>query len=141
MKALVTTDGSAHALAALREFIARLPWFAHAPSIELITVHPSLPYGRAAAWAGKENVARYYEEEMQEVLAPALAVFAEHGIVAATIRRIGEPAREIVKYAKESGVDLIVMGTRGQSEVSTLLLGSNAQKVLSLTTVPVLLLK
>jgi nucleotide-binding universal stress UspA family protein len=141
MKALLTTDGSEYALAALRAFIARLHWFRQTPEIALLTVHPALPYGRAAAWAGKDAVTHYYDDEMTAVLAPAVALLAEHKLEATQVRKIGEPAREIVKFADEWGADLIVMGRHGQSGMLSLLMGSVAQKVLASTSIPVLLLK
>ena len=50
---------------------------------------------------------------------------------------IGHPAAEICTYATERGVDLIVMGTRGQSEVRALLLGSVSEQVLRHAPCPV----
>jgi nucleotide-binding universal stress UspA family protein len=141
MKVLLTTDGSEYSLAALRAFVARLNWFRQLPEIALLTVHPALPYGRAAAWAGKDAVTHYYDDEMTAILAPAAAILAEHKLEATQIRRVGEPAREIVKFADEWGADLIIMGRHGQSGMVSLLLGSVAQKVLASTAIPALLLK
>ncbi len=42
----------------------------------------------------------------------------------------GDPASEIVQYAAESKVDVIVMGTHGRSGVERLLMGSVAERVL-----------
>ena len=50
----------------------------------------------------------------------------------------GHTAREIATQAKDEGADLIVMGSRGLSDVAGLLLGSVAHKVLQLAEVPVL---
>ena len=50
----------------------------------------------------------------------------------------GHAAREIVGLAEFEGADLIVMGSRGLSEVAGLLVGSVAHKVLQLADVPVL---
>jgi nucleotide-binding universal stress UspA family protein len=50
----------------------------------------------------------------------------------------GSPAREIVDYATETGVDLVVMGTHGRSGVDRLLLGSVAERVVRRSPVPVL---
>jgi nucleotide-binding universal stress UspA family protein len=52
--------------------------------------------------------------------------------------RSGSPAAEIVKYARESGVDLIVMGTHGRGFVAHALLGSVAEKVVRTAPCPVL---
>ncbi len=42
---------------------------------------------------------------------------------------MGHPFVEIVQYAKEHNVDLIVMGTHGRGAVAHMLLGSVAEKV------------
>jgi nucleotide-binding universal stress UspA family protein len=42
----------------------------------------------------------------------------------------GDPATEIVRFANESGIDLVVMGTHGRTGVERLLMGSVAEKVM-----------
>lgn len=42
----------------------------------------------------------------------------------------GDPAAELVRYAADAGIDLIVMGTHGRTGVERLLMGSVAEKVL-----------
>lgn len=41
----------------------------------------------------------------------------------------GDPAKRILEYAERQGVDCIVMGSRGLSDVKSLFLGSISQKV------------
>jgi nucleotide-binding universal stress UspA family protein len=43
--------------------------------------------------------------------------------------RHGEPVEQIVRFAEERGVDVIVMGTHGRGGVAHLLLGSVAERV------------
>jgi len=50
----------------------------------------------------------------------------------------GNPEREIVDHALESGCDLIVMGTHGRGGIDRLLLGSVAEHVVRRSPVPVL---
>jgi len=50
-------------------------------------------------------------------------------------------AVEIIDFAKESGVDLIMMCTRGRSGISRWVLGSTAHKVLVRAESPILLLR
>ena len=45
---------------------------------------------------------------------------------------VGDPARVIVERAKRDGVDLIVIGSRGRSDIAALLLGSVSHKVANL---------
>ena len=46
-----------------------------------------------------------------------------------------------MRLAAERGVDCIVMGTRGMNALGGLLLGSVAQRVVHLASVPVMLVK
>ena len=52
--------------------------------------------------------------------------------------RPGNPAAEIVRYAEEHGVDLIVMGTHGRGFVGHFVMGSVAEKVVRTAPCPVL---
>jgi len=50
----------------------------------------------------------------------------------------GEPFMEIIRYAKDQEIDLIVLCTHGRSAVASMLLGSVAEKVVSKAPCPVL---
>lgn len=51
---------------------------------------------------------------------------------------VGRPYLEIVRYAEDKKVDLIVMGTHGRSGIAQALLGSVAEKVVRKSPCPVL---
>jgi len=53
----------------------------------------------------------------------------------------GDPAAEIVRYASDAGIDLIVMGTHGRTGLERLLMGSVAESVLSKAPCSVLVVK
>jgi nucleotide-binding universal stress UspA family protein len=75
---------------------------------------------------------------------------AKHGvdrIVSASVKRsgagisavrLGSPPLEIVKYAGEHGIDLIIIGTHGRGGFMHLLLGSCAERVVRKAQCPVL---
>jgi len=50
------------------------------------------------------------------------------GVKAETV--VGEPAREIVEFARVNGVDLLVLGTHGRTGLEHALLGSVVERVL-----------
>lgn len=141
MKILFAVDGSDRALAALDLLIGHVAWFKERPSITLVNVHPPLPYAGAAAWAGRETVHKYYEEESQKALKPSLERLAAKGFTADAVMLVGDPAEEIAKYAAGHGQALIAMGTHGRTALSNLVLGSVATKVLAHSKVPVLFLR
>jgi nucleotide-binding universal stress UspA family protein len=53
----------------------------------------------------------------------------------------GHAAREILADAKEHDADVIVMGSRGRSDLAGTILGSTAHKVIHLTDRPVLVIR
>lgn len=65
-----------------------------------------------------------------------------HGMrnIVPVVRR-GDPAREIVRFAKQENVDLIVIATHGRTGLAHVLVGSVAEKVVRYSSVPVLTMK
>ena len=53
----------------------------------------------------------------------------------------GEAASEIVRVAKERDVDLIVIASHGRTGLAHLILGSQAQRVLASSKIPVLVIR
>lgn len=83
-------------------------------------------------------------QDAESLVGEALATFREAGVEAVgVIRRVtpGNTPKEIVEIAKESGAELIVMGTRGMTEWKSLVLGGVANKVVQHATCPVLLVR
>ncbi len=52
----------------------------------------------------------------------------------------GDPAEEIIRFAKEANMDLIVMGTHGRKGLDRLIFGSVAEKVVKNAPVPILII-
>lgn len=81
-----------------------------------------------------------HEDEYRSWLEEKAAELRTTGIeVAIVIRSSGDVAEELLGVAAEVDADLIVIGSRGQSRVRSLFLGSVAREVLRKTTRPVLL--
>ncbi len=53
----------------------------------------------------------------------------------------GDPHREIVRYAQEHEIDLIVIATHGRTGLAHMLMGSVAEKIIRLSPTPVLAVK
>ncbi len=84
---------------------------------------------------------RNEEERQHAALAEAKALLAERGIAARSTAPVGDAAAEIVRVAKESGADLIVLGARGLNPLKRLVLGSVSTKVLHEAQCDVLVVK
>lgn len=85
---------------------------------------------------------RALNEYANNVVVDAARELAAHGFkdVKQVVRR-GPVARTIVKYAKDNGFSLIVLGSRGLGDVEGFLLGSVSHKVTSLADCPCLTVK
>jgi nucleotide-binding universal stress UspA family protein len=62
----------------------------------------------------------------------------DSGVKPSAFVRFGKPADEIVAFAEDQSVDLIVMGTHGRTGVAHLIVGSVAERVVRTSNVPVL---
>ncbi len=76
------------------------------------------------------------------VLSKVTALCQEQGVEKVTQAvEEGDPAKTILEMAESSGVDLIVIGSRGHSDLRDLLVGSVSQKVSQLSKCPCLTVK
>ena len=62
------------------------------------------------------------------------------GVTCKAVTRSGREDEEILKFAKEEKVDLIVMGTHGRTGVENVFFGSVAEKVLRQSPIPVFII-
>lgn len=62
----------------------------------------------------------------------------EKGLNSVTEVTEGIPHKEINNYAEENSIDLIVMGTHGRTGLDRVLVGSNTEKVIRTSKVPVM---
>lgn len=81
---------------------------------------------------GKPETCMETQSKAQEYLEP-------HDVQVEYITRSGDAADEIVRYAKESGASLIIMGAYGHTRVRQFILGSVTSQVLNQAPCPVLL--
>lgn len=138
-KILMPVDGSECALRAVQHVIKSLPNFTEV-SLHLLNVQPALP-SDVGRFISAEDLKGYYQDEAakemqsaRDALDAAKAEYQVHIVV-------GDPAHSIARFADEQGCDLIVMGTHGRTGLAGVVLGSVASKTLTLSKVPVLVVK
>src|SRR5665647_78091 len=76
-----------------------------------------------------------------EQMAEALEVGRKQGVEIKTEMLRGNISGGIIDYATQNGVDLIVAGTKGHGALEELLMGSVARNLVSLSHIPVLVVK
>jgi nucleotide-binding universal stress UspA family protein len=110
--------------------------------IEVVTVlENTVPFTEATGWMVLPAVA----EEIRAAADEKLAEFAERHFAGmeGVYRQVreGRPYEQIIKAAEDADADLIVVGTHGRTGLSHLLLGSEAEKVVRHSPLPVLTVK
>ena len=142
MKILLAVDGSKHSLKAVKRLIEHADWYREIPQVELVNVHlpvPRLP--RMNVVVGASQIRRYYDKEGTAALAKARKLLDRSGIRYAARLLVGSIAETLVKHARLTRCDLIMVGTRGLTAGGNLLLGSTANKLAHVSTLPLLLVK
>jgi len=140
MKILLAVDGSPYTRKMLAYLTTHLELFAGGSQYTLLTVQLPLP-PRARAAVGKDAADVYYAEESARVLDPAHKFLLRHGIDARRLSRVGNAGEQIAKTADSGGYGLIIMGSRGQGALGSLVMGSVATSVLARCQTPVLLVR
>ncbi|MFO0983008.1 MAG: universal stress protein [Planctomycetota bacterium] len=139
-RVLVPVDGSQSALRAAR-------WAAELASntgarVTLLWVHNSGGYTEL----GIEALSREEADEAKvhlaaEIFAAAGESFRERGVEYEQEVAFGDPAEEICNLVARGRYDHVIMGTRGRSRFSQILMGGVAQKVLHHASCPVTIVR
>lgn len=139
---LVPTDGSelsreavARAVDFAREIGARITFFYAKPEF------PVAFYGEGAFIdpTTPEKFAEMTEQQAKAILGACLALAREAGVEADAESTTSDvPFEAIIACAQDKGCDLIFMASHGRRGLTGLLLGSETQKVLTHSKIPVL---
>ncbi|GIO99912.1 universal stress protein YxiE [Paenibacillus lautus] len=87
-----------------------------------------------------EEILNEMEKASLEQLQQAKSKLEESaGIHPETVHLKGDPAHEILKYARDTEQQLIIIGSRGLSGIKEMMLGSVSHKVSQLSNCPVLI--
>jgi nucleotide-binding universal stress UspA family protein len=129
---LVAVDGSAHSNSTLSTTIEVAKKF----EADVMVVHfIEHEVGRSSVFR-LESV-----DEAKKIVAAAVKKLKAAGLkTSSQVNDVahGHAAKAIVDIAREKGVNLIVIGSRGHSEIEGLLLGSVTHKVIQLAHIPVM---
>lgn len=136
-KILLVTDGSACSQLAC-DYTGVFPLPAEA-SLEVMHVLPSLqasylvePMGVSVPAISEEDLLRLrqsQEIEGEALLHKTVESLAGHGLQARGLLMRGETAEQIIEYARENQVDLIICGSRGLGTVTSMLIGSVSRRL------------
>lgn len=91
--------------------------------------------------AGKEIIYEILEKEGQKATFKVKECGEASGVEVKEVVLDGHPGREIIDFAENNDIDLIVMGTLGKTGLNRFLMGSVAENVVRNSKVPVLVVR
>jgi nucleotide-binding universal stress UspA family protein len=131
---LVTLDGTPSD----RAIIEHVKQLARLAQSRVVLLH--VADGWAARTYGRDAISPEISEDTA-YLQKVVVEFQQAGVAASSELAFGDPSREIVRWVKEKGCDLIAMSTHGHKFLADIFLGTTANRVQHAVSVPVLLLR
>ena len=137
---LIPTDGSALSRVALERGVA----LAKSLDARVTVLHVAMPFhvvttDSVALSDTRDQYERHVKAQAQKITSGAETSAKEEGVNARGVYVVAEhPYEAIIKTAQDEGCDLILMASHGRRGVKGLLLGSETQKVLTHSAIPVL---
>ncbi|MCL6638976.1 MAG: universal stress protein [Firmicutes bacterium] len=140
-KALLATDGSENALRAARQAAELMK---SNPGLKVTALYVRTPASnllKFEPWVLLQDIEKEMHKLAGRAIEKTVSLFQEQGLAVDSEIVAGEPGVAIADYAKKNGFGWIIMGTRGLSDLSGVIMGSVSHQVLHLTELPVLLVK
>ena len=134
---LVAFDASPESTLALAHAVAMAQ--AYRARVALVAVVPPPPMLSWQAPGGMRGIHEAEQEELGKALREA-ADGVPDDLSVTTQLLDGDPARELLRLAREGDFDVIVMGSRGRGRVTAALLGSVSNRVMHDAGVPVIVI-
>jgi nucleotide-binding universal stress UspA family protein len=142
-KILLASDGSDCAMKAAQAAAVLAKQFQASLTVIYVYTIPVMPSPMIALPGGIDSaVFSQYADEVQDAVARRTGRVLEEAGVEYTLRHeVGHPAEVIVRVAEAEGYDLIVLGSRGLSEIKSFFMGSVSDRVCHHAHCPVLIVK
>lgn len=140
-KLLLPVDGSDGSMRAVDQLIAMRDWYRQPLEVHLLNVQHVL-HKDVGQFVGAGDIESYHEEQGARELAAARATLERAGIPHQSHIVTGEVAGEtIAHFAREHGIDQILMCTHGRTPIGEFVLGSVAKAVIQHGMMPVTLVR
>ena len=137
---LLPTDGAELSAAAIQQGIRFAKSIgAKVTGLSVMPLQHTVFYHEKISKEALEEVAQRFKEQAETYLAAIEKVAKESRVACDVVYEENNyPYEAIIRGAKQKGCDLIMMASHGRRGVGALLLGSETQKVLTHSKIPVL---
>jgi nucleotide-binding universal stress UspA family protein len=132
-KLLVGYDGSSQSEKAV-DIAFSLAETLDATVLVFAVARPPEPSTSVELEAVLDDAKEHFEEGFKKVVERART----HGVEVKTDMAVGHPAEQIIHRAEADGIDLIILGRRGRSMISRMMLGSVSERALRYAHCPVM---
>ncbi|HWR24975.1 MAG TPA: universal stress protein [Methanosarcina sp.] len=136
---VIATDGSENTQTAVSYGIeiARLSG-ATVYALHVIDTHHIISEG----WTvGKKTIREMMKADGEKMVSEIREIGEVSGVKVKEVLLYGHPSEEIINFAENNSIDLIVMGTLGKTGLDRFLIGSVAGKVVRGSKVPVMVVR
>jgi nucleotide-binding universal stress UspA family protein len=149
-KIMIATDGSDCSRVAVSEGIrlAKLSGgTVYAVHVIPMAYLPSINEGSFSSisvtpnWESAQSIQESWEKQGQQAVNYIKNLGEVEGINVESVLLEGDPANELIKYAEKEKIDIVVMGTHGNTGFDRLLMGSVAGNVVRHSKVPVMVVR
>ncbi|MDP2794693.1 MAG: universal stress protein [Sulfurisoma sp.] len=141
IKVLIPVDGSPASLRAVDHVIKLAQGCGDKLELRLVNVQPPVDAWEVKRFLPESEVQAMQESRGGDALAAARQKLDAAGVAYTPVVLLGAVAETLVAHAREQDCDSIVMGTRGESAIHELLVGSVTHEVIRLGELPVTLVK
>jgi nucleotide-binding universal stress UspA family protein len=138
---LIPVDGSDYSLKAVDYAAYRARESKTSIEVHLLNVQIALTSVNVKLFVSAQSLESYYRDEGHRALETPLSRAKSAGLQVTSHIGVGDPAKIIIDYATDNKADEIVMGSHGRGALAGAFLGSVAQKVVHLSSVPVVLVR
>lgn len=136
-KILAAVDGSAYSRKVLEKSIEYARFF----NAEIVFVYCHRKFPKILGQPYRDQVIASILDSTQETVAPYVKMLEESGVTYVELY-VEEPAGSMIPtVAENEKCEMIIMGSRGLSDLEGLIIGSVTHKVLHLAKCPVLVVK
>jgi nucleotide-binding universal stress UspA family protein len=145
LRILVAVDGSDISMNAADYAITLAKNNNNEAEIFVINVIDLSPIFKMLPSDTRKQLIRIGRQQASQIFDTVAEIAKRHGVITKINTEMVETsvsaADEIIRYAQEKGIDLIVVGTKGRSGMSKALLGSVASKVVTYSPCSVLVVR